>query len=438
MNNSREILDLYSPVKEITFNESLGIYMEQNGRRSVPLQINESTFSPEFCLRENTFCPYPIDNSAQLFCIADVMYMSQHVFAKPLETIEIIGKLNSMAEKIMTNDILKEYEKKVSVGGMMNPIILAMNNFIFYHLLNNQLAAPFTGLKMYDFSVADEGKFMKAECKVYELSFNDKDGVCYLLVHFVNPKLAIIYLLSNNPFQGLIPFAVVAHNVVIRLNDAVTNEEQLKESLIENYSISLLEELNGKVYPKFNTDYQSILESLGLLDEAINNPNAFSLGEGAITNASRKAKAKVIKTDRKISGKIDKLASDVKETVKKALLPDAREDIIKDSLPSLSKLIKIALVGGAAFAINPAIAAIGAITTVALRNKARKNERRKILAELREEYELVEEKIKDAESKGDNKNKYQLMRLRNKLKTSIERISYGDNFVDRRSSVGND
>ena len=36
MNNSREILDLYSPVKEITFNESLGIYMEQNGRRSVP------------------------------------------------------------------------------------------------------------------------------------------------------------------------------------------------------------------------------------------------------------------------------------------------------------------------------------------------------------------------------------------------------------------
>ena len=438
MNNSREILDLYSPVKEITFNESLGIYMEQNGRRSVPLQINESTFSPEFCLRENTFCPYPIDNSAQLFCIADVMYMSQHVFAKPLESIEIIGKLNSMAEKIMTNNILKEYEKKVSVGGRMNPIILAMNNFIFYHLLNNQLAAPFTGLKMHDFSVADEGKFMKAECKVYELSFNDRDGVCYLLVHFVNPKLAIIYLLSNNPFQGLIPFAVVAHNVVIRLNDAVTNEEQLKESLIENYSISLLEELNDKVYPKFNTDYQSILESLGILDEAINNPDAFSLGEGVVTNASRKAKAKIIKTDRKVSGKIDKLASDVKETVKKALLPDAREDIIKDSLPSLSKLIKIALVGGAAFAINPAIAAIGAITTVALRNKARKNERRKVLAELREEYELVEEKIKDAESKGDNKNKYQLMRLRNKLKTSIERISYGDNFVDRRSSVGND
>lgn len=437
MNNSREILDLYSPVKEITFNESLKIYMEKNGNRRIPLKINESTFSVDFCLRENTICGYPIDNSAQLFCIADVMFMSQHSFTEPLETIEIIGKLNSMAKKILTNNILEEYKNKSLSGGMMNPIILAINNFIFQRLLN-QLGAPFKGIKMYDFTVSDEGKYKQSDCRVYELSFDDIGGICYLLVHFVNPKLAIIYLLSNNPFQGLIPFAVVINGVVVKLNDGVTTEEQLKESLIENYYISFLENLNGKEYPKFNTDYKSILESLGLLEDAINNKDAFSLGEGAITNASRKMKAKVIKADRSISGKIDKLASDVKETVKKSLLPNAREDIIKDSLPSLSKLIKIALATGLAYAINPAIAAIGAVTALYIKKRVTKNERRKILAELREEYELVEEKIKDAESKGDNKNKYQLMRLRNKLKTSIEKISYGDNFVDGRGSIGND
>ena len=223
-----------------------------------------------------------------------------------------------------------------------------------------------------------------------------------------------------------------------KLINTINTVEDTRDAMIENYSISVLEALNGKVYPKYNTDCDSILESLNLLEEVNNNQTSFSLGEGVVSDAARKAKNKLIKADRNVSGKIDKMASDFKDTIKKALLPDAREDIISDSLPSLSKIIKNAIAIGVAYAINPAIAAIGAFTVLVLRRRAKRNERRKILAELREEYELVEEKIKDAESKGDNKNKYQLMRLRNKLKTSIERISYGDNFVDGRASIDRD
>lgn len=435
MDNSREILDLYSPVKEITFNESLGIFMEQNGR--VPLKIDKSTFSSDFCLRENTFCPYPIDdNETMLFSHTDVLYMSQHVFTKPLESIEILGKLNDLSKEILNNEIVEEYSKRVPTGGMMNPIILSVTNFIFDRLLNSQLIAPFSGLQMYDFTVTDKIKY--ADCKVYELFREYKESINYILAHFVNPKLAIIYLLSNNPYRGLIPFAVIAHGVVTKLINTINTVEDTRDAMIENYSISVLEALNGKVYPKYNTDCDSILESLNLLEEVNNNQTSFSLGEGVVSDAARKAKNKLIKADRNVSGKIDKMASDFKDTIKKALLPDAREDIISDSLPSLSKIIKNAIAIGVAYAINPAIAAIGAFTVLVLRRRAKRNERRKILAELREEYELVEEKIKDAESKGDNKNKYQLMRLRNKLKTSIERISYGDNFVDGRASIDRD
>lgn len=434
MNNSREILDLHSPVKEITL-ESVG-YMEKRDRYKFPLKIDKKSFSEDYCLKENLYCPYPIDNSVHLFSTLDVMYMAQHVFTKPLSSVEIAGKLNILSKEILTDKIVSSVSVDTVSGGMMNPIIHAVNNFIFSTLLNDSLAPYCTGLQLYQFTVTDKVKY--ADCYVYELFRENRDSINYILVNFVNAKSAVIYLLSNNPFNGLIPFATIVNGIVTRLINTINSSEDIDEAIVENYSISLLEELNGKEYPKFNTDFDSILKSSGIIDESYGNSGeAFILGvnEGAVTNASRKAKAKIIKADRNISGKIDKLAADVKETTKKALLPDAREDIIKDSLPSLSKLIKIAVVTGAAYAINPAIAAIGAFTVLLLRNKARKNERRKILAELREEHELVEEKIKDAESKGDNKNKYQLMRLRNKLKTSIERISYGDNFVDKRSST---
>jgi hypothetical protein len=37
---------------------------------------------------------------------------------------------------------------------------------------------------------------------------------------------------------------------------------------------------------------------------------------------------------------------------------------------------------------------------------------------------LVREKIKDADSKGDNKEKYALMRIEHKLQTEVARIKF--------------
>lgn len=130
------------------------------------------------------------------------------------------------------------------------------------------------------------------------------------------------------------------------------------------------------------------------------------------------AKDKINKTENKIDEKFEKLIKDAKQ----ALIAQDRDALIKSSPPKLSKLIRASAVLGVAKAINPTIAAVGVFTSAILRKKLKANEKAKILKELNMELEMVEEKIKDADSSGDKKKKYELMRLKNKLETDRDRI----------------
>ena len=61
--------------------------------------------------------------------------------------------------------------------------------------------------------------------------------------------------------------------------------------------------------------------------------------------------------------------------------------------------------------------------------------------ELKNELEIVEEKLRDAESSGDRKAKYNLIRIRQKMKSEIERIRYSwarDEARDIDQDSGND
>lgn len=86
------------------------------------------------------------------------------------------------------------------------------------------------------------------------------------------------------------------------------------------------------------------------------------------------------------------------------------------------KLIAGAVAG--ASIVNPILTVIGTLAAIALDKKLDRKARQSVLNELEGELKLVNEKIDDA--KGDNarKEKYELMRIKQKLEKDIERIKY--------------
>lgn len=90
------------------------------------------------------------------------------------------------------------------------------------------------------------------------------------------------------------------------------------------------------------------------------------------------------------------------------------------------KLVRKAIMGKMLYvAFGPVSAAIGLIASVALDKKLDRKVKNDIVHEMETELRIINEKIEDA--KGDNarKEKYQLMRLRDKLEKDIERVKYG-------------
>ena len=104
---------------------------------------------------------------------------------------------------------------------------------------------------------------------------------------------------------------------------------------------------------------------------------------------------------------------------------DNREAIIKGQIvPSASKIIKMAITGGAAWMINPAIAVIGAIGSLAMSKKLQKKERQLLLDEINIELEMCEKYLKIAEDKDDMKATRELLQIQKRLEREKARITH--------------
>ena len=153
-----------------------------------------------------------------------------------------------------------------------------------------------------------------------------------------------------------------------------------------------------------------------------------------------KSKAQKVKDNIKKSGQASKAAvNHVKNTgkavddaltntvnkAKDTYRNDIREEIVEDKTRvKLFRIVRKGIGIGVAVAVNPALGAITALVTYALSKKVKEKERRRILHELNEELEIVNEKIEDARGDSDKEKKYQLMRIRNQLKRDINRIQF--------------
>ena len=134
---------------------------------------------------------------------------------------------------------------------------------------------------------------------------------------------------------------------------------------------------------------------------------------------------KKLKEDKQISSSIDVSVNNVSKGMETALMNDNREAVIKGKiLPSASKCIKLACVAGVAWAINPAIAIIGAIGAFACTKKLRAKERQIILDDIEIEQKMCERYIRQAEDEGDLKKVRQLEIIQRNLTRQQQRIKY--------------
>lgn len=156
------------------------------------------------------------------------------------------------------------------------------------------------------------------------------------------------------------------------------------------------------------------------------------LVEGKISNTLKlaaenlKGKAKSLTGKEKLlSQRLDGLMDGFVRNIESALTNKKREDIIKGRiLPSFSRMMKMGIVAGAAFAVNPLLAAIGAVGSMAVSKAATVREKQFILDEIDINLKIVDKKIQQAEINGDDKTLEDLYKLQMRLTREKQRIKY--------------
>ena len=140
----------------------------------------------------------------------------------------------------------------------------------------------------------------------------------------------------------------------------------------------------------------------------------------------------------KLSKDMDNMVSSMYRRIEQAAVTKNREQIIKGSvLPSASKIVKMAITFGGAYLINPAIAAIGALSMLFMSKNATKKERALILDELDIELRIVERKISRAEAEDDDDLVRDLYKIQNKLLREKQRLKYRMNvYYHQKPTAG--
>lgn len=176
---------------------------------------------------------------------------------------------------------------------------------------------------------------------------------------------------------------------------------------------------------------------LQIIEEDIEKFNKEYPEEEYASEAFDKLSRKVSKATSKIYGKFRhwndnarKIDNEVTGAVKamgKVAVGDTRTQIIEGKSWTVLGLLKKLLGTVAIFSFGPIKGLIALLIRYALKKKTTDVERRKIIAELDSEIEIIEEKIEDAKSEGNagRKAKYSMMRTRAELIKARERIRAG-------------
>ena len=268
-----------------------------------------------------------------------------------------------------------------------------------------------------------------------------------------------IYKFSDDTIDTITDFSITVPTVLEKnkLCEVFKNyRKQLREA--ENKDYMRIDAINENIYKiensnsvyNTNMDSKSIICSLMWLSElAMINNNSGYVNEMNITNTLKLALNRLKNTAMKLSDKekqmsntIDTSVNNMSKGIEKAMMNDSRESIIRGSiLPSASKTIKMALVLGAEWAVNPAIAVITALGAFACQKRLSAKERQLALDDIEIELKMCERYMRQAEDKNDMKAIRNIEQIQRNLERQQQRIKYRMKVVynqDVPNAPGND
>lgn len=155
--------------------------------------------------------------------------------------------------------------------------------------------------------------------------------------------------------------------------------------------------------------------------------NAVRTGTRKVGNAARNASIAA----KKVTDPMVQFISKSMEKIREADREERREIILKGGMvPKVMRWLKrgiLLLIGGAVGTHIPTAALLTGITFIGwliTDDKLDEKERVSILSQLEDEIEIVNEKLDDSRGDMDKQKKYELMRIRNKLRRTRDKVKY--------------
>lgn len=134
---------------------------------------------------------------------------------------------------------------------------------------------------------------------------------------------------------------------------------------------------------------------------------------------------KLTDKEKELSRTIDANMNTFGRAAERAFMNDNKEAVIRGSLiPSASKCIKGAIMTGAAWAVNPALAVIGVLGYIGVSKGVQAKERQLILDEIEIELQMNEKYLRIAEDNNDMKATRELLKIQRDLQRQHQRIKY--------------
>lgn len=181
-----------------------------------------------------------------------------------------------------------------------------------------------------------------------------------------------------------------------------------------------------------NEDEEEEKKDLGYDIDARQKKDAHHASSRVVADGTRKVYKgwKKFKNNQdRVEGQINKMV----EAGKRMYTGNQVEAIINGNKWTPMQILRTALTSGAIFAFNPIAGICALVLQVALKPRVSRRKRMEFLNQLDDEIRMLDEKIDDARGDGNRQAKYALMRTKNELVNTRNKIQY--NLTTSRSDV---
>ena len=240
-------------------------------------------------------------------------------------------------------------------------------------------------------------------------------------IYIINKLISEI---ENNKHITIDNLSMFLRDIKLEFRKKISDMKIQKDSLTETQLSDLRYISTVKAMTEVCSEIMNACKELDIQNETVGS---------TIRNVKEKIESKIIKyslADKDISErlneKFNRFISEYKDTKKS----ESYDTIVKDSI-NLSSMLKSLITSSIIAIFIPGgiqVKLVAAVVLLLLKFSINKRTELKhkqiILNDLKLELRIIQEKIRDAESKGDNKSKYKLLRIENELTRAIERIVY--------------